>query len=94
MEGVQVDISRRPGEAVSYANSGGAILLRCHGNRGGPPSSSPTKGSRQQKEACCRAVSNENLDRASEEGKDCSLQFALLQFLHPMKQVAVTKGEG
>jgi hypothetical protein len=56
--------------------------------------SSPTKGSRQQKEACCRAVSNENLDGASEEGKDCSRQFALLQFLHPMKQVPVTKGEG
>ena len=34
--GVHVDASRRPGEAVSYANSGGATPLRCHGNRGGP----------------------------------------------------------
>src|SRR5580700_9244163 len=35
--------------------------------------SSPTKGSRQQKEACCRAVSNENPARVSEEGKNCSI---------------------
>jgi hypothetical protein len=34
--GVGVDITRRPGEAVSYANSGGATPLRCHGNCGGP----------------------------------------------------------
>jgi len=36
----------------------GATPLRCHGNRGGR--SSPPKGSRQQKKACCTAVSSEN----------------------------------
>ncbi len=34
--GVHVDLSRRPVEAVSYANSVGATPLRCHGNCGGP----------------------------------------------------------
>jgi hypothetical protein len=56
--------------------------------------SSLTNGSRQQKEACCAAVSDENPDRASEEGKNCSLHFSLLQFIHPVKQVAVGKEEG
>ena len=56
--------------------------------------SSSINGSRQHEEACCAAVSNENPDGASEEGKNCSLQFSLLQFLHPIKQVAVRKGEG
>jgi hypothetical protein len=54
----------------------------------------PTNGSRQQEEAGCAAVSNENPEGASEEGKDCSLHFSLLQFLHVMKQVAVRKKEG
>ena len=70
----------------------GATPLRCHGNRGGR--SRPTNGSRQQKDACCVAVSRENPDGASEEGKNCSLHFSVLQFLHVMKQVAVRKGEG
>ena len=56
--------------------------------------SSPTNGSAQPKEACCAAVSDENPDRASEEGKNCSLHFSLLQFIHPVKQVAVGKEEG
>jgi hypothetical protein len=56
--------------------------------------SSPTNGSAQPKEACCTAVSNENPEGNSEEGKNCSLHFSLLQFLHPMEQVAVTKREG
>ena len=56
--------------------------------------SSPTKGSRQQKEACCRAVSNENPTGVSEEGKNCLLHFLPLQFLHPMKHVAVRKRKG
>jgi hypothetical protein len=56
--------------------------------------SSPTNGSRQQKEACCAAVSSENPDGASEEGENCSPHFSFLQFLHPMKQVAVRKEEG
>ena len=51
----------------------GATPLRCHGNRGGR--SSPRKGSRQQKEGCCAAVSRENPVGASEEGKNCSLRF-------------------
>ena len=51
----------------------GATPLRCHGNRGGR--SSPRKGSRQQQKACGAAVSSENPDRASEEGKNCSLRF-------------------
>ena len=56
--------------------------------------SSPTKRNRQQKEACCAAVSSENPDGASEERKNCSLHFSSLQFLHPMEQVAVRKREG
>jgi hypothetical protein len=55
--------------------------------------SSPTNGSRQ-KEACCAAVTNENPNEVSEEGKNCSLHFSALQFLHPVKKVAVRKGEG
>jgi hypothetical protein len=39
-------------------------------------------------------VSNENPEGTSEEGKNCSLHFSLLFFLHPMKQVAVRKEEG
>jgi hypothetical protein len=69
----------------------GATPLRCHGNRGGR--SSPRKRSRQQKEACGAAVSHESSEGASEEGKNCSLHFLLLQFLHAMKQVAVRKGD-
>ena len=92
--GIHVDISRTPGEAVSYANSGGATLLCCHGNRGGPSSLQPNKWKQAAKEACCAAVSSENPDGAGEEGKNCSLHFALLQFLHPMMQVAVRKGVG
>jgi len=69
----------------------GATPLRYHGNRGGR--SSPRKGSRQQEAACCDARSSENPVGASEEGKNCSLHFSLLQFLHAMKQVAVRKGE-
>ena len=38
-------------------------------------------------------MSSENPDGASEEGKNCSLHFSFLEFLHPMKQVAVRKGE-
>ena len=57
------------------------------------PPSSP-KWKQAAKEACCAAVSSENPDGAGEEGKNCSLHFALLQFLHPMMQVAVRKGEG
>jgi len=34
--GAHVDLSRRHGEAVSFANSGGATALGCRGNRGGP----------------------------------------------------------
>jgi hypothetical protein len=65
---------------------------RYHGNR--DDRTQPTNGSRQQKEACCAAVSSENPLRASEEGKNCSLHFSLHQFLHPMTQVAVRKKEG
>jgi hypothetical protein len=54
---------------------------------------SPTNGSRQQKEACRSAVSNENPVGASEVGKNCSLHFSFLKFLHPVKQVAVRKRE-
>jgi hypothetical protein len=39
-------------------------------------------------------VSSENPEEASEEGKNCSLHFLPLEFLHPMKQVAVRKEEG
>jgi len=46
-------------------------------------------GSRQQNKACGAAERRKNSDGASEEGKNCSLHFSLLQFLHPMKQVAV-----
>jgi hypothetical protein len=46
------------------------------------------------KGACCAAGSNENPVGASEEGKNCLLHFLPLQFLHPMKQVAVRKREG
>jgi len=42
----------------------------------------------------CRAVSNENPNEVSEEGKNCSLHFSPLEFLHLMKQAAVRKGEG
>jgi len=55
--------------------------------------SSPTNGSRQ-KEACCAAVTNENPNEVSEEGKNCSLHFSPLEFLHLMKQAAVRKEEG
>ena len=72
------------GNALKWS---GATPLRCHGNRGGR--SRRPKGSRQQKEACGAAVSSENPEGASEEGKNCSLHFLLLQFLHTMKQVAV-----
>jgi hypothetical protein len=89
---VYVDLSRRPGGAVSYANSGEWPHFVATETAAVP--SSPTKGSRQQKEACCRAVSNENPAGVSEEGKNCSLHFSPLQFLHPMKQVAVRKEEG
>src|SRR6266851_10193305 len=65
----------------------GATPLRCHGNRGGR--SSPPTGSRQQKKACGAAERRKNSDGASEEGKNCSLHFSFLQFLHAMKQVAV-----
>ena len=51
-------------------------------------------GSRQQKDARCAPVSSENPDGASEEGKNCSLHFLPLKFLHPMKQVAVGKRKG
>jgi hypothetical protein len=40
--------------------------------------SSAINGSRQQKEACCASVSNENQDGGSEEGKNCSLHFSFL----------------
>jgi hypothetical protein len=56
--------------------------------------SSRANESRRQTEACCAAVSSENPDGASEEGKNCSLHFSALQFLHPVKKVAVRKGEG
>jgi hypothetical protein len=55
---------------------------------------SSTNGSSQQKEACGAAVSSENPVGASEEGKNCSLHFSPLEFLHPMEQVAVRKREG
>jgi hypothetical protein len=54
----------------------GATPLRCHGNRGGR--SSPRKGSRQQKEGCCAAVSRENPGGASEEVRIAHCPFALL----------------
>ena len=81
-----------PDEAVSYANSG----ERTHfvATETVAVASSPTNGSRQHKEACCAAVSNENPVGASEVGKICSLHFSLLQFIHPVKQVAVGKEEG
>jgi len=56
--------------------------------------SGPTNGSRRQRETCCTAESNENSAGASEEGKNCSLHFSPLQFLHLMKQVAVRKRKG
>jgi hypothetical protein len=40
----------------------------------GVRASQRVRGSRQQKEACCVAVSNEYPDGASEEGKNCWLQ--------------------
>ncbi len=56
--------------------------------------SSPTNGSGQQKKACRAEVSNENPDAASEDGENCSLHFSLLQFIHPVMQVAVRKRAG
>jgi hypothetical protein len=44
--------------------------------------------------ACCDARSSENPGGTSEEGKNCSLHFLPLKFLHPMKQVAVGKRKG
>src|SRR5882762_446582 len=47
---VHVDISRRPGEAVSYANSGGATPLRCRENRSGPtPAQQMEAGSKRRR---------------------------------------------
>jgi hypothetical protein len=40
--------------------------------------SSSINGRRQQKEACCAAVSRENPVGVSEEGKNCSLHFSFL----------------
>ena len=71
------------GNALKWS---GATPLRCHENRGGR--SSPLTGSTQQKEACCGAVRSENPDGASQEGKNCSLQFAFLQSLHDVTQGA------
>ena len=45
------------------------------GNHGGPLQ---INGRRQQKDACCAAVSRENPVGASEEGKNCSLHFSFL----------------
>ena len=85
--GVYVDLSRRPGGAVSYSGP-----PRYHGNR--DDRTQPTNGSRQQKEARCDVRSSENPGGTSEEGKNCSLHFLSLKFLHPMKQVAVRKRKG
>jgi hypothetical protein len=54
--GVQVDISRTPGEAVSYAYSWERPHFVATETAAVP--SSPTIGSRQRKEACCAAVSS------------------------------------
>ena len=73
-------------------NRAGATPLRCHGNRGGR--SSPRKGSRQQKEGCCAAVSRENPIGASEEGKNCSLPFCASLISAPHEAGSCQKRRG
>jgi hypothetical protein len=47
--GVHVDLSRRPVEAVSYANSGGATPLRCRGTVAVPSSQQMEAGSKKRR---------------------------------------------
>jgi hypothetical protein len=70
----------------------GATLLRCHGNRGGR--SRPPTESRQQKKACGAAVSRENPEGASEEGKNCSLPFCASLISSPNEAGSCQKRRG
>jgi hypothetical protein len=92
--GVHVDISRKRVKPFLTLIRG-ATSLCCHGIRGGTLQLkiSSRRGSRQQKERFCAAVSSENPVGASEVGKNCSLHFSLLFFLHLVKQVSVRKRE-